>query len=468
MHKYDGYIWVRATFRLSDIGGEKEILVTCEDISEARILTEQLEYQAQHDSLTGLINRTEFERRMRRILKSDFNETQHALCYLDLDQFKVINDTCGHLAGDELLYSISEVLNSIVRKRDTLARIGGDEFAVLLEHCPFDQAERVAKDLLHAIEEFRFVWQENRFTLSVSIGLVRIDDNSGNLIDIMSAADAACYAAKDGGRNRINVYSPDDIELSKWRDEMQWVSRINHALEENKFRIASQRIIPLHQGSGNKEGKHYELLLRMEDENGGLIFPGSFLPAAERYNLTVKLDHWVVRTALQWLADHEEELEQLALCAINLSGHTLSDKEFLKFVITEFKDSGIPPEKICFEITETAAIANLTDARYFIQALKSIGCCFALDDFGAGLSSFNYLKNLPVDYLKIDGAFVRDITKDPIDFAMVRSINEIGKVMGKKTIAEFVESEEILNALQAIGVDYAQGYSVGKPELLPD
>ena len=465
-HKYGDLIWVRATFRMiSELNGV-DILVTCEDISETRILSEQLEYQAKHDSLTQLINRAEFEKRLRRVLNSDLENEEHALCYLDLDQFKVINDTCGHMAGDELLRRISSLLNSVVRKRDTLARLGGDEFAVLLEHCPFDQAERIAGELLKTIDSFRFAWEGKRFNLGVSIGLVPITRESGMLTDVMSAADAACYAAKDAGRNRVHVYHADDIELSKRRSEMHWVSEINRALEEDRLRLAMQPIMWLGKDGEGKKGKHYELLLRMQANDGSLISPGAFLPAAERYNLSVKLDRWVVNSAFTWLLKHPEELESLALCSINLSGHSLSDQEFMSYLLRKFEEVDIPPEKICFEITETAAIANFGDAIQFIQTLKEIGCCFALDDFGTGLSSFNYLKNMPVDYLKIDGSFVRNIVNDPIDLAMVRSINDIGHVMGKMTIAEFVESEEILELLREVGVNYAQGYAISAPHPL--
>lgn len=468
LHKYNDVIWVRATLRLIQENGSNVVLVSCEDISETKILSEQLEYQAKHDSLTGLINRAEFERRLRRVLSEELPKEEHALCYLDLDQFKVINDTCGHLAGDELLRRISDLLNTVIRKRDTLARLGGDEFAVLLEHCPLDQARRVANDLLETIQSFRFAWEGKRFDVGVSIGLVPIYGNEGTLSNLLSAADEACYAAKDAGRNRVHVYHPDDVELTRRRGEMQWVGEINGALEEDRFRLAVQPIKYLGNEADGYVGNHCELLLRMEDQDGKIIMPGSFLPAAERYNLSVKLDKWVVKSAFRWLLENPKEMLDLKLCSINLSGHSIDDPEFLDFLLQQFQHGKVPPEKICFEITETAAIANLRDAITFIHALKEIGCYFALDDFGTGLSSFNYLKNLPVDFLKIDGSFVRDILRDPIDFAMVRSINEIGQVMGKKTIAEFVENTDILEALSGIGINYAQGYAIGRPELISD
>ena len=465
LHKYGEIIWVRATLRLLGENGTSSILISCEDISETKILSQQLEYQAKHDSLTGLINRAEFERRLRRILSADVPEGEHALCYLDLDQFKVINDTCGHLAGDELLRRISYLLSTVVRKRDTLARLGGDEFAVLLEHCPMEQAKRVANELLDAIQSLSFVWEGKRFNVGVSIGLVPMQGDEGNLSDMLSAADEACYAAKDAGRNRVHIYHPDDVELSKRRGEMQWVGEINRALEEDSFCLAVQPMMYLGGDTDVQIQSHCEFLLRMRDEENNIIMPGAFLPAAERYNLSPKLDRWVVENAFGWLLSHPEKTENLN-CSINLSGLSLGEADFLDFLLAQFEHGGISPEKICFEITETAAIANLGNAIKFINALKEIGCFFALDDFGAGLSSFTYLKNLPVDYLKIDGSFVRDILKDPIDFAMVRSINEVGQVMGKKTIAEFVENDETLEALKEIGVDFAQGYGIGKPELL--
>ncbi|MFQ5660179.1 MAG: EAL domain-containing protein [Gammaproteobacteria bacterium] len=467
LHRYGENIWIRITLRLiRSTKDHLKILVTGEDISETRILSERLEYQGKHDSLTGLINRVEFERRLRRILASDANSAEHALCYLDLDQFKVINDTCGHLAGDELIRQLGELFSGIVRKRDTLARLGGDEFAVMMEDCALVQATRVAKDLLYAVEKFRFVWEGKRFSVGVSIGVVPLNAGDGTVNEVLSVADTACYAAKDAGRNRMHIYHPNDSTLSKRRGEMRWVAEINQALEDNRFLIAAQEIRCLGRELPNQKGKHYEILLRMRDAQGKIVPPGSFLPAAERYNLSVKLDRWVTRTVFNWLGHHSGELDNLALCSINLSGHSLGDTDFLNLLLNQFHHGHIPPGKICFEITETAAVANLGDAIRFIQTLKHIGCRFALDDFGAGLSSFTYLKNLPVDYLKIDGSFVREMDKNPVDLAMVRSINDIGKVMGKQTIAEFVENREIIRILAEIGVDYAQGYAIGMPNLL--
>ncbi|MFQ6023648.1 MAG: PAS domain S-box protein [Acidiferrobacterales bacterium] len=454
-------VWVRETSRVvKSVNGISTMFTVCEDITEAHNLSQQLSYQASHDSLTGLVNRREFERRLRRALKTAQAERiEHAVCYLDLDQFKVINDTCGHVAGDELLRQLGALLQERVRKRDTLARLGGDEFGILVERCSLEQARRVSETLRTAITDFRFVWGDKTFSVGVSIGLVPITEASGNIINVLSTADTACYAAKDKGRNRIYVYHEDDAELAKRHGEMQWVARIHAALERDRFHLGFQPIMPL----GDQDGTYYELLLRMKDEDGRVVLPNNFLPAAERYNLATVLDRWVVERAFSWLTAHPRQLERLSLCSINLCGHSIENEKFLEFIIRQFGETGLPPEKICFEVTETVAITNLASANRFIKALKGLGCRFALDDFGSGLSSFAYLKNLPVDLIKIDGVFVKDIVDDPIAFAMVNSINEIGHVMGKQTIAEFVENEVILKKLKEIGVDYAQGYAVGRP-----
>jgi diguanylate cyclase (GGDEF)-like protein len=381
---------------------------------------------------------------MRVLQSAQGTESEHALCYLDLDQFKVINDICGHIAGDELLRQLSQVLEAKVRRRDTLARLGGDEFGLLMEHCSLRQAGRVAETLQQTIQDFRFIWDERVFSIGASIGLVPIGASSESVTSVLSMADAACYAAKDAGRNRVHIYHEEDIDFARRHGEMELVSQINSALEEDRFHLVSQ--------------------LRMESEAGNTVSPDVFLPAAERYNISVKLDRWVISTAFAWLIGRAEHLEQLHLCSINLSGHSLGDKEFLQFIIRQFEETKLPEAKICFEITETAAIANLENATRFMKTLKERGCRFALDDFGSGLSSFAYLKNLPVDFLKIDGVFVKDIVDDPIALAMVKSINEIGQVLGKKTIAEFVENDIILEKLREIGIDYAQGYGVGRPQ----
>jgi len=433
-----------------------------QDITEAHQLSKELSYQATHDSLTGLVNRREFEARIEYALEGTWrNGKEHAICYLDLDQFKVINDTCGHVAGDELLRQVANVLRTKVRASDTIARLGGDEFGLLMENCPLAQSQRVAESFRAAIEDFQFVWDDKRFRVGVSIGLVPINRDSASVTEVLQQADTACYAAKDLGRNRVHTYLRDDEELAKRHGEMQWVTKIQAALETDQFRLYVQPIVPV-VGARNRY-EHYEVLIRMIDTNGMEVPPGAFLPAAERYNLAAQVDRWVVSHLLEWAAQNPQEFARFDMCSVNLSGLTLADESFLGYVIDLLRAARVPSSKICFEITETAVISNLSQASRFISTLKALGCFFALDDFGSGLSSFAYLKNLPVDYLKIDGMFVRDVHTDPLDRALVRSINDVGKVMGKKTIAEFVENDEIMRVLAEVGVDFAQGYGVGKP-----
>ena len=432
------------------------------DVSESRELHRRLSYHASHDILTGLVNRREFENRLERALKSaKARETSYALCYLDLDQFKIVNDTCGHSAGDALLGQLGTLLKSKIRWRDTLARLGGDEFGVLLESCSLDEAMQSAETLRVAIGDYKFMWDDRSFRLGVSIGVVPISTETEDVAALLSAADSACAAAKEAGRNRIHSFQENDIDLMRRRREMQWAARINNALEEDRFELYRQTILPL---QADEPGAHYEILLRMRDENGGIISPGLFIEAAERYGITPSIDRWVIRSAFRWLVSEADERERLAMCSINLSGQSFSDDKFLPFVIDQFQMSGLDATKICFEITETAAIASYSQANRFINALKELGCKFALDDFGTGLSSFGYLKHFPVDFLKIDGSFVKEILHDPIDREMVRSINEIGHLTGKKTIAEFAENEEIITMLRGMGIDYAQGYGVSEPK----
>lgn len=432
------------------------------DVSESRELNRRLSYHASHDILTGLVNRAEFESRLERALKSaKAREASYALCYLDLDQFKIVNDSCGHSAGDALLGQLGALLKAKIRWRDTLARLGGDEFGVLLESCSLDEAMKTAEVLRSAIAEFKFMWDDRSFRLGVSIGVVPITADNEDVAALLSAADSACAAAKEAGRNRIHSFQENDIDLMRRRREMQWAARINNALEENRFELFRQTIQPL---QSDEDGAHYEILLRMRDESGGIIAPGLFIEAAERYSITPNIDRWVIRNAFRWLVSEADERERLVLCSINLSGQSLGDDKFLPFVIEQFQMSGLDATKICFEITETAAIASYSQANRFINALKELGCKFALDDFGTGLSSFGYLKHFPVDYLKIDGSFVKEILHDPIDREMVRSINEIGHLTGKKTIAEFAENEEIITMLKGMGIDYAQGYGVAEPK----
>ena len=432
-----------------------------EDVTAAKEISKKLSYQASHDELTGLINRHEFERRLNRVVATAKKDaSQHALCFLDLDQFKIINDTCGHIAGDELLRQLGGILSDYLRKRDTLARLGGDEFAILMEHCDYEHATRTANAVRRLVEQFQFLWEEHIFSIGVSIGVTEINQKTASSTEALIHADSACYAAKDLGRNRVHHYRHNDEQLAKREGEFRWVNKIKQALAENSFLLYVQPIISL---ADVDHGRIYEVLLRLQGENGEIISPGSFLPAAERYNLSGHIDRWVIDHTFLWLTKHLQQLDELDHLAINLSGCSLGDDALLGHIIKQIRALNIPPEKIKFEITETAAIANLRDAQVFIKTLSEYGCLFALDDFGSGLSSFAYLKNLPVDALKIDGMFVKDILDDAIDEAMVKSINEIGHIMGMKTIAEFVENNAIKERLQEMGVDYVQGYAIGKP-----
>jgi diguanylate cyclase (GGDEF)-like protein/PAS domain S-box-containing protein len=455
-------VWVRETARAIGTGAGMLILMTCEDIDDTYKLTEKLSYQASHDELTGLANRKVLEERLSQVIESAQTEhTEHTLAMFDIDQFKIINDTCGHTAGDELLRQMAKLLGTVVRKRDTLARLGGDEFAVLIEDCAPDTARKAVDTLRQAVESFQFMCDEKTHRITVSIGIVAINQGCENVAAAMSMADTACFAAKDSGRNRIHAYQMDDLTVVTRHGEMRWATRINDALLDDRFELNFQRITPL--TDTDESGDHYELLIRMRDELGNIVLPGEFLPAAERYNLADKLDRWVIGRAFGWLTSRPDILSRLYLCGINLSGQSMGNEEILHFILEQIDASTIPADKLCFEITETAAIADLAGATHFISTLKDRGCMFALDDFGSGFSSFSYLKRLPVDFLKIDGCFVRDIVSDSIDLAMVRSINEIGHVMGKKTIAEFVEDSSVLQMLRTVGVDYAQGYEIGRP-----
>ncbi len=443
-------------------GGIIGVVLVFHDVTASRELTNQLNWQASHDPLTGLINRREFENRLARALGSAHTEgAQHALLYLDLDQFKVVNDTCGHTAGDELLKRLAMLKQGQMRASDTLARLGGDEFGVVLEHCPLEQAERIAEELQEVTRAFRFVWEGRSFDVGVSIGLVPIHAESGTLANVMAAADMACYAAKDAGRNRIHVYRDSDAALAQRHGEMLWVSRLGAALEQDRFLLYRQAIVP---ATGDAHPVHYEVLLRLHDEDRNIILPAAFLPAAERYNLMPAIDRWVVHRVLArgaWHADGDGQM-----VAINVSGTSIGDPQFLEFIRRELERHPGAATRLCFEITETAAVTNLERALRFMEELRALGCRFALDDFGAGLSSFGYLKNLPVDFLKIDGGLVRHVAANPVDHAMVQAINDIGHTMGMRTIAEFVEDEAIRAALLGIGVDFLQGYAIERPRPL--
>jgi diguanylate cyclase (GGDEF)-like protein len=428
--------------------------------------TARLVYQASHDALTGLINRREFEQRLARMLQSALQQDrEHALCYMDLDQFKVINDTCGHAAGDELLCQLALLLKDKLRERDTLARLGGDEFALLLENCTIQDALEVADMFRAEVQRFRFKWEDRIFNVGMSVGMVAINRDSGSTASLLSAADAACYVAKDRGRNQIHLYEIRDTDLVRHRGEMQWVTRIHQAMEAHRLRLSWQEIRRTDGAPGN--ARHVELLLRMLDDDGNEILPMAFIPAAERYSIMPAIDSWVIGEALRLCQRYlETRQDGHSLFAVNLSGSSLKDPAFRRMLLENLHENPAMGPHLCFEITETAAIGNLAVVNEFIEAMHDFGCSFALDDFGSGLSSFTYLKNLKVDFLKIDGAFVRDITSNPIDHAMVEAIHRIGHQMGLKTVAEYVESDATLAMLRQIGVDYVQGNGVHCPEPL--
>jgi diguanylate cyclase (GGDEF)-like protein len=424
--------------------------------------TRMLRHQAQHDALTGLVNRQEFERRLNIALNDvKTSGAHHVFCYMDLDQFKVVNDTCGHRAGDELLRQISLILSQRTREEDTFARLGGDEFGLLLTNCDVENALLIAEEMRSMVEDFRFVHDNRMFKIGVSIGMVEITDDMQDLGDITSYADAACYAAKDNGRNQIHLFRYHDDDLARRHVEMEWVARINAAMDDNRFCLYCQPIVPLQDNNNNI---FYEILIRKIDIDGTIILPMAFIPSAERYHLMSKIDRWVIHKTFSMYHQliNSDEPHNFLL-TINLSGTSLSDKGLLGYIKEQFILFNVPPEKICFEITETSAIINLTNTLSLMADLKSIGCKFLLDDFGSGMSSFAYLKNLPVDFLKMDGGFVKDITRNEIDLAMAKSIQSIAEAMKIKTIAEFVECADTMKLLKEMGVDYGQGFYLSSP-----
>ena len=441
------------------------LLVARTVIKHVSAKNRQLAYQASHDPLTGLINRHEFECRVERAIQNAKTQAStHTLLHLDLDQFKIVNDTCGHSAGDELLQQLSQLLLGSVRHRDTLSRLGGDEFGMLFENCPLDKAVEIANSLLKSIQEFNFIWGKSSFTLGISIGVVPIDRSTTDIASAMSAADSACYIAKEDGRNQVQIAHMGDRRLQQRHGEMQWVSRLTRALEEDQFTLYFQPVIPC--ANKSRHYTHLEILLRLIDDDGTVIAPGTFLHTAEKYNMVSSIDRWVIENSMAWLAETEKSGGRPITISINLSGQTIGSPDMLKFIIDKIEETGAPAGQIIFEITETDAIENITSATSFMLTLRGCGFRFSLDDFGSGLSSFTYLKKLPVDFLKIDGAFVRDILSDPVDYAMVRSINELGQLLGKETIAEFVETTELADELERMGVNYVQGYAFAKPRPL--
>lgn len=470
-HKADEVFWSKAGHPvpiqylcnpLYEEGRVDGAVVVYRNVAEARALASKMDYLATHDPLTGLPNRRTFEQRLDRALAEvRREEDEHVLCYIDLDQFKIVNDTCGHAAGDELLKQISDMLHARIRKSDIFARLGGDEFGLLLERCSLSQGIPLIEELLAKLAEYRFAWSGKSFSLGASIGVVRLNKTFLTEGNALSAADAACYIAKENGRNRIHVYQPNDQDLVQRQGEMEWVSRIKEALDKDLFELWAQPIVLVENPSA--QGDHMEILLRMKGSGGEIVSPGAFIPAAERFGLMAEIDRWVVRQTLACLDKNISRLSALEFCCINLSGPSITDEKFLDFLLEQFAAYPSIVGRLCFEITETAAVANLSRASHFMHRLKTAGGRFALDDFGSGMSSFAYLKNLPVDFLKIDGNFVRDMVMDRIDYAMVEAIHRVGSVIGIKTVAEFVENEEILACLKDIGVDFAQGYGICKP-----
>lgn len=436
------------------------------DVTRLRGLAMQLSYQATHDGLTGLINRVEFDSRVEQAVHSaNQHEKQHALMYIDLDQFKIVNDTCGHPAGDELLKLVTRTLRGCLRESDVLARLGGDEFGVLLLGCPLNIAETIADKLRQSVEDLRFRRDNMDFRIGTSIGLVPIVDSHTPLTDLMKAVDSACYIAKEQGRNRVHVYRPDDAELAERHGQMQWMQRIQQAVENDEFVLYAQ---PIESLEGERHtGRHVEVLLRMVENKGRdnerLIPPAAFLPAAERYHLMPLVDRWVIKNTFDKLVSNDAVAIHLSTCAINMSGQSLSDMTVFDYIVKQLEETELDPRRICFEITESAVIANMELAREFVNGLRKLGCRFSLDDFGSGLSTFDYLKQLDVDYVKLDGSLVREIATSRISQAMVHAVNYVTHVMGMKSIAEFVESDSIVESLRKVSVDYVQGYAIGKP-----
>jgi diguanylate cyclase (GGDEF)-like protein/PAS domain S-box-containing protein len=463
-------LWVRETARAVGGGGHgPSVLVVSEDITESRRRSEQLAYHANHDDLTGLVNRRAFEERLERALMvARAEKAEHALCYLDLDQFKVINDSCGHVAGDEFLRQVGRVLQTVVSKRDTLARLGGDEFGVLLERCQVEQAMRVAYGVLDAIDSLSLTWEDRRFRVGISIGLVPIDHTSPNVAGVLRAADAACYAAKEAGRNQIHVYDQSDREPVRRRVQTDWIDKITHSLENERFDLSYQPIVSL---SGSSEGGTcFEVLLRMKGADGTEIMPEAFLPAAERFNLSAKIDSWVVSHLLARLARAPAWAAEMGWCAINISPNSLNEQSFIDFLIAQLQNSPIPPEKICFELTESSALSNRLATRHFMDSLREVGCRFALDDFGNGWSSLANLRHLSFDFLKVGGNVTKGIVGSSFDFAIVKAINDVCQAMESKLVVEAVESEEILTALRdpRLNIDYVQGYAIQRPRPLAE
>lgn len=440
-------------------------VVLLHDVTELRGLARQMSYQATHDALTGLINRQEFERRLEEAIDSGHRDaSQHVLCYLDLDHFKVVNDSSGHLAGDSMLREVAKVLRDAVRDSDTVGRLGGDEFGMLLIGCPLEKARQIADDVCRAVADYRFVWKDKIFNIGVSVGLIEVSHESGALEELLAAADSACYVAKKQGSGRVVVYSARDEALARHTGEIQWLQRLQSALKDNRFHLYHQPIVAAYGQDGG--GPAMEVLVRLQDEAGHEIPPSEFVKAAERYRLMGLVDRWVVQTTLAVLGRGAIPVPSNRSVAINISGQTLGDAQFLEFVVECLDSTGVNPAQVCFEITEGAVVANLDHARRFVGVLHGMGCQFALDDFGSGVGSFSNLKNLPMDYLKIDGSFMRNLERDSVNQAMVTAMIKLARTLHFKVIAEQIEDVATLDTARRMGVDYLQGFAVGRPQLL--
>ncbi|HUN74514.1 MAG TPA: EAL domain-containing protein [Steroidobacteraceae bacterium] len=452
---------------IRDVAGEiTGTVVLLHDVTEMRGLARQMSYQATHDALTGLVNRREFERRLTEAIEGGHRgDGQHVLCYLDLDRFKVVNDTSGHLAGDSMLREVAKLLRDAVRDSDTVGRLGGDEFGMLLVGCPLEKARQIADDVCRAVSDYRYVWKDRIFNIGVSIGIVEISRESGSLEELLAAADSACYVAKKQGTGRVVVYSARDEALARHSGEIQWLQRLQSALKENRFHLYYQSIVAV--GPTDDNGPAMEVLVRLQDESGHDVPPSEFVRAAERYRLMGLVDRWVVQTTLAALGRGAMNVPPRQSVAINISGQTLGDAQFLEFVVECLDSTGVSPHQVCFEITESAVVANLDHARRFVGVLHGMGCQFALDDFGSGVGSFSNLKTLPMDYLKIDGSFMRNLARDSVNQAMVTAMIKLARTLNFKVIAEQVEDSAALDTARRMGVDYVQGYAIGRPQPLP-
>lgn len=463
-HANGHIVWVRENIRpLAETG---HLLIVGEDVTETKALSEQLQYQAQHDILTGTYSRNYFEHELEKALKevASFTRT-HAMLYIDLDQLKVLNDTAGHEAGDAAIQFCASMLEEVLPYNTVLARMGGDEFAILLKDCTELDAKKLAKTIINTLNEYAFIWEDISLNLNCSIGIRLIDHTASSPQMVHAQADTACHVAKDEGRNRYSMYCLDDKELQRRKQEMESVNLVHNALANQRLELFAQQILDL---TGEEQGMHFEILVRIKNAHGDYISPAIFMPASERYNIAHLIDKQVVSQTLAWFEQNPQALANLGQCAINLSGQSMGNKEFIHYLLDKLEQSPVPCEKLCLEITETAAMSNMNQAIELFSQLKALGCNIALDDFGSGLSSFGYLKKLPVDIVKIDGIFVRDIDVNEMDHLMVRSINDLARQMGKKTVAEFVENAQIIEQLMELGVDYAQGYIIGKPKPLAE